>query len=88
MKGCYKRVDPGNNLTVYEDAMPAGATFDAGTGSNQDIFIQRMLPFASLPSPAGNGSQIFCKDCISGTPVTNGGAGSMVFRENGAWKGI
>jgi hypothetical protein len=86
--GCYKRVDPGNNVTVYEDAMLASPVFDAGTGSNQDIFIQPKLPFANLPSPAGNGSQIFCKDCISGSPATNGGEGTMVFRVNGVWKGM
>jgi hypothetical protein len=88
IKGCYKRIDPANNTNVYEDAMPGDAAFDAGTGSTQDIFIQPKLPFASLPNPAGNGSQMFCEDCISGSPVTNGGAGSMVFRVSGAWKGI
>jgi Right handed beta helix region len=85
---CYKRVDPANNVTVYEDAMMGDTVFDAGTGSNQDIFIQPKLPFAELPSPAGNGSRIYCQDCTPGAVVTGHGAGSMVFRIGGAWKGI
>jgi hypothetical protein len=88
IKGCYKRIDPANNTTVYEDSMPGDAAFDAGTGSTEDIFIQPKLPFAALPNPAGNGSHMLCEDCISGSPAVNGGSGSMVFRVNGVWKGI
>jgi len=85
---CLKRVDPADNVTVYEDIFIGDAPLDAGTGSNEDIFIQPKLPFSQLPSPAGNGSRIYCQDCKSGGVVTGGGPGSMVFRIAGAWKGI
>ncbi len=85
---CYKRVDPVNNVTVYEDAMAGDAALDAGTGSSQDIFVQPELTFSQLPTPAGNGSHIYCLDCAPGEIVTGGGKGSMVFRISGAWKGI
>ena len=88
IKGCYKRVDPANNVTVYEDALIGDSILDAGTGSNQDIFMQPKLPFASLPSPVGNGSHIYCLDCSPGNVVTGSGPGSMIFRVNGVWKGI
>ena len=37
--------------------------------------------------PAGeNGDQIYCSDCKAGfSPCISGGAGSLAFRENGAW---
>jgi hypothetical protein len=85
---CYKRVDPTNNVTVYEDALLGDSALDAGTGSNQDIFIQPKLPFAKLPTPAGNGSHTYCQDCTPGGVVTGRGTGSMVFRIDGVWKGI
>jgi hypothetical protein len=88
VKGCYKRVDPANNVTVYEDALIGDSTLDAGTGSTQDIFMQPRLPFADLPSPVGNGSHIYCQDCTPGSVATGSGTGSMVFRVNGVWKGI
>jgi hypothetical protein len=85
---CYKRVDPGQNMTLYEDAFIGDAPLDAGTGSTQDVFIQPRLPFAELPSPAGNGSHTYCLDCSSGGVATAGGAGTMVFRIAGVWKGM
>ena len=88
VSACYKRVDPAENVTVYEDAMIGDTGLDAGTGSNQDIFVQARLRFAELPSPAGNGSHIYCLDCTSGNVITGGGTGAMLFRINGIWKGI
>ena len=85
---CYKRVDPANNITVYEDALLGDAPLDAGTGSTQDVFVQSNLAFSQLPSPAGNGSHIYCVNCTPGAQVTGGGSGSMVFRIGGVWKGI
>ena len=88
MAACYKRIDPMDNITVYEDALTGDTELDAGTGSRQDIFVQPRLRFAELPNPAGNGSHIYCLDCTSGAVATGGGTGSMVFRLNGVWKGI
>jgi len=88
LAACYKRVDPGNNINIYEDALVGDSKFDAGAGSVQDIFMQPILPFAELPSPAGNGSRIYCRDCTSGAVATGGGPGSMVVRIDGAWKGM
>jgi hypothetical protein len=88
MAACYKRIDPMDNITVYEDALTGDTVLDAGTGSRQDIFVQPRLRFAELPNPAGNGSHIYCLDCTSGAVATGGGTGSMIFRLNGVWKGI
>jgi hypothetical protein len=88
MTNCYKRVDPANNVDIYEDALVGDSAFDAGTGSNQDIFIQPELPFAELPSPAGNGSHIYCRDCTAGAVAAGGGPGAMVSRVGGTWKAM
>jgi hypothetical protein len=85
---CYKRVDPANNVTVYEDALTGDTALDAGTGSTQDIFIQPKMRFAELPAIAGNGSHTYCPDCTPGAPVKGNGTGSMIFRVEGVWKGI
>lgn len=85
---CYKRVDPANNVNVYEDALIGDAPLDAGTGSSRDIFIQPKMYFADLPNPAGNGSHTYCVDCTPGPVVKGNGSGSMVFLVDGVWKGI
>lgn len=45
------------------------------------------LAFASLPSAAANGSQIFVTNGAPGSsPCTGASTGSTAFRQNGAWK--
>ena len=88
MAAAYKRVDPANNVNIYEDASVGDIAFDAGTGSSQDIFLQPELTFAELPSPAGNGSRIYCRDCTSGAVAAGGGPGAMVARVGGVWRAM
>jgi hypothetical protein len=88
LQACYKRLDPANNVNIYEDALIGDSGFDAGTGSNQDIFIQPILTFAELPSPAGNGSRIYCRDCTTGAVAAGGGPGAMVARVGGVWSAM
>lgn len=88
---CYDRTDTQNNANIYEDAA-GDEPLDAGTGSSNDIFIQTssgttLVDYATLPSPAGNGSRIFCRSCTNMTPTAGSGSGAIVSRENGVWSG-
>lgn len=85
---CIKRTDAQNNATVYEDIQPEDTPLDAGTGSTADIWIQRASTFATLPSPVGNGSQIYCTNCTQTTPALTGGPGAFIVRTNGQWNGL
>lgn len=44
------------------------------------------LTYAQMVASAyGNGTQLYCTDCSSSNPATNGGTGFMARKENGAW---
>jgi hypothetical protein len=86
---CIKRTDTQNNNTEYVDIQPGDTTLDAGTGSTADtwVFDTPQLPFASLPTPVGDGSHGFCSNCTTGRVITGTGTHNYVYRVNGIWVG-
>lgn len=87
---CVKRTDTQNNVTLYKDIQPGDTTIDAGTGSTNDIWVwdNRKVAFASLPSPAGDGSHGYCTNCSQAKPTTNAGSGALAYHEAGQWNGL
>jgi hypothetical protein len=85
---CLKRYDPLNNKTLYLNIQQEDDGLDNGTGSNQDTFIMdnTVFTYATLPTPVGNGSRLYCTNCTSGQ-VRSGGPGTVVNRINGNWYG-
>jgi hypothetical protein len=85
---CVKRVDAQNNKSYYQNIEPGDTTMDAGTGSNNDVWVWDNLgvAFANLPSPAGPGSHGYCTNCSTGRTITStAGTGNYVHRvQNGA----
>ena len=82
---CINRVDTQNNKTIYENIQIGDTTLDAGTGSTQDIWIMdsQNLSFSTLPTPAGDGSRIYCTDCNVAKVVSAGSAaGGEIFKES------
>ena len=87
---CLKRIDAQNNKTAYMNIQPTDAALDAGTGSTNDVFAfdNMNFTFATLPSPAGNGSRFYCTDCTQAKPTMSSGGGAFVVREAGQWNGL
>jgi hypothetical protein len=87
---CLKRTDTQNNISVYESIQQGDVTLDAGTGSTADklLFDNSNFTFATLPTPAGNGSRLYCTDCTQAKPTAAAGSGAFVVREAGAWNGL
>lgn len=90
LTGCLKRTDTQNNRTLYRNPQIGDAPLDAGTGSTGDVFVLENLvvTFATLPSPAGNGSKVYCTDCTQAKPTANSGGGAFVVHEAGQWNGL
>lgn len=90
---CVKRTDTQNNITTFINIQDTEAAnfLDAGTGSTQDVWIWDMypIPYASIPSPLGNGSHGPCTNCTAGKAITGGnGPGNYVTKVNGALQGL
>jgi hypothetical protein len=85
---CIKRVDPQNQKSYYTNIEPGDTVMDAGTGSNNDVWVWDNLgvTFANLPSPAGPGSHGYCTNCSTGRTITSAaGTGNYIHRvQNGA----
>jgi hypothetical protein len=89
LTGCIKRTDTQNQRTTFLNIEPGDTTMDAGTGSNNDVWVFDNFPiaFASLPSPAGNGSHGYCSNCATGRTISGTGGGNYVHRSGAAWVG-
>jgi len=71
----------GNSVSLYDSG---------GSGSSADTIIQvagGQIAFANLPTPLGNGSQIYVSDATNTNPIRSGGTGTLALRLNGAWSG-
>jgi hypothetical protein len=87
---CMKRIDTQNNKTLYTNTQPGDATLDNGTGGTNDVFAFDNLTFtfATLPTPVGNGSHLYCSNCTQAKPTGSGGGGAFVVYEAGQWNGL
>lgn len=86
-------VDAQNNPVVWEDDQTEGSVplIDGTTTGTNIIYLldnRTNYTFATLPTSAGNGSRVFCTNCLSTSrqPIVGAG-GNLVTRINGSWVG-